>query len=91
MAHNFMLVFKENPIFKEDPQPTEPLARIALRSWTKDKDGLIFIASLCKGEYELEYEVNQLKAELDEILRLGREKFKNHNAKKSKRSGKATP
>jgi hypothetical protein len=47
----------------------------------KHKAEQVHISFQCVGPAELEGEVNRLKAELNEVLRLGRQRFKDYELK----------
>lgn len=57
------------------------VAHIVLNRCSSDESGLVYISHDCVGPIELEGEVNRLKAELDELLRRGRKRFKEYKAK----------
>jgi len=57
------------------------VARVSLKNFSRDKSDQIHISADCVGPGELEDEVNRLKAELDEVLRRGRQLFKDYEAK----------
>ena len=76
MAFTFDLDFWGGDI--EQGELPGAIARISLKSFSRDKSGQVHISHDCMGPVELESEVNRLKAELDEVLRLGRQRFKNY-------------
>ncbi len=57
------------------------VARILLKACSRDESGLVYISNDCMGPTELEVEVNRLKAELDELLRRGRKRFKEYKSR----------
>ena len=57
------------------------VAQIRLQNWTEDDDGTIFVSAQCMGRAELEQQVDRLKGELDEILRIGERRFKDYQSK----------
>lgn len=55
--------------------------QIALKTWTHDDDDTPIVSAQCAGEEELEHEVRRLQGELDEILKAGRRRFRDHRTK----------
>lgn len=78
-VYTFKLDFKGGNV--EQGHLPGAVAHILLNASTSDEFGLVYISNDCVGPIELEGEVKRLKAELDELLRRGRTRFKEYKAK----------
>jgi len=77
-VYTFDLDFKSGNV--EQGHLPGAVAHIVLKGFSRDESGLVYISHDCVGPTELEGEVNRLKAELDELLRRGRKRFKEYKA-----------
>lgn len=73
MRRTFDLKFVPAP---KDGIPHPPVARMSIRSLSTDEQGLRLITPDCVSVGELEGEVRRLQAELEDVLKTARKKFK---------------
>ena len=55
--------------------PSPPVAKIFVKTSTRDKDGFTYITHNCASMGELDHEIDRLKQELEEIRKNARKQF----------------
>ena len=78
-TYRFGLRFAGGDVEKD--QLPGAMAQIHLKNWMQDDEDTILVSNDCAGPTELEGQVNHLKGELDEILRQGKKRFRDYQAK----------
>ena len=77
-TYSLDLVFLSPYPLKKDDLPGHAITEVFVKTHSRDEDGHLLITHECVSLRELEHEVNRLRQELDEIIKVAKRKFALH-------------